>query len=170
MKLKFPIFNYSEQQFWGFSDCERFVLVAAWLCDIQKVKETKRNSGVWVDWFLSLCGLGPGYAWCAAFVSACFKLAKIETGPKSGRARVANWYQWAKENNLLVENESPRRGDLWGYVNSDGTGHIGIVTNKRAPYVFTIEGNTNESGSREGTAVLRKQRDVRGCFIIRWKR
>jgi hypothetical protein len=58
---------------------------------------------------------------------------------------------------------SPSRGDIVVYRFS----HIGIVTATNTTGVSTIEGNTNEAGSREGTAVLRKERQntVIRCFI-----
>lgn len=45
--------------------------------------------------------------------------------------------------------------------------HIGIVTGAAGATIQTIEGNTNEAGSREGTAVLRKDRALGlvRCFI-----
>lgn len=37
-------------------------------------------------------------------------------------------------------------------------GHIGVVESVDGNFMYTIEGNTNAAGSREGTAVLRKKR------------
>lgn len=55
------------------------------------------------------------------------------------------------------------RGDIVVYTFS----HIGIVDGTGSGSVQTIEGNTNEQGSREGTTCRKKQRalaQVR-CFI-----
>ena len=47
-------------------------------------------------------------------------------------------------------------------LHRDGTGHTGIVERVHANgTISTIEGNTNLSGSREGTSVLRKRRAIR---------
>jgi hypothetical protein len=39
-----------------------------------------------------------------------------------------------------------------------GLGHTGIVEKFDDNFIYTIEGNTNDTGSREGIMVCRKQR------------
>jgi hypothetical protein len=58
---------------------------------------------------------------------------------------------------------SPHRGDVVVFTFS----HIGIVDTVGSGSVTTIEGNTNQAGSREGTHVLNKTRefDRIRCFI-----
>lgn len=124
-------------------------------------RETKRNSSTWVDLFLRAVGLAPGYAWCASFVYWCLTESgwPAESLPEKRRAAgVITWSRWAEERGLIVS--EPRRGDLMFWVNPDGTGHIGFVTKATKTEVFTIEGNTNDAGSREGDGVYRKTRRI----------
>ena len=41
-----------------------------------------------------------------------------------------------------------------------GTGHTGIVESVSGGFINTIEGNTNESGSRNGIGVFKRQRKI----------
>ena len=52
----------------------------------------------------------------------------------------------------------PTRGCLFAYLNPDGGGHIGFVTKVVLGVFSTIEGNTNDDGSREGYKVCRRTR------------
>ena len=122
--------------------------------------EVKRNSSPWVDRFLSAVGLNPGFPWCAAFVYWTCRTAGVPADLLPSRrqaAVVVNWRNWARREGLITT--KPRRGDLMFWVNSDGrTGHIGIVTKFENGVAYTIEGNTDEEGSREGDGVFRKER------------
>lgn len=163
--IRFPLMGQSEARFWALPGRERMVLIAAYLCDVVKVREVKPNEGFWVNRILARTGLGPGYAWCAAFISFCADLAEYDIGPKKGRAAVRNWFDWAKKDNRV--GFKPRRGDLYGWVNPDGRGHIGIATNIVGGKVLGIEGNTNAQGSREGDGAYRKERPVAEVDWIR---
>jgi hypothetical protein len=75
--------------------------------------------------------------------------------------------QWARTQNCLIFEPNgphgPHKGDIVVYTFS----HIGIVEGTGVGALQTIEGNTNEQGSREGTTCRRKARplgQVR-CFI-----
>jgi hypothetical protein len=52
----------------------------------------------------------------------------------------------------------PKAGDVFIMDFGKGLGHTGIVLKTDANFIYTIEGNTNDSGSREGIAVCNKQR------------
>ena len=120
------------------------------------VRETRPNRGFWVQKFLASVGLGPGWAWCAAFVSWCLLEAgadKAKLPPR--RAAVRDWVAWADLGGRL--RPEPRRGRLFWWL--DGSqGHIGYVTEVVGTTVKTIEGNTNDRGSREGDGVYRRER------------
>jgi hypothetical protein len=134
----------------------RALLIAAWLCDVAKVREAGGNNrGYWPDTF-ALRGKSPvGSPWCALAVWYCLLEAGNRDGPRMP-GRVAEWATWAKETGRLVRR--PRRGNLAYWLNSNGTGHIGFVLKTLGPFVWTIEGNTNDGGSREGDRMLRKVR------------
>ena len=118
-------------------------------------------------------GATDGYPWCCAFVSMCVQKL-IDKSIYYGHVKkpytpsVTNFRtRWAPSQNCLIFNPnsekiySPHKGDIVVYTFS----HIGIVesVNANGP-LNTIEGNTNEAGSREGTTLRRK---VRKLGIIR---
>lgn len=120
---------------------------------------------------LVINGQTDGYPWCAAFVSFCVqKLLNNSpafttvTPPKE--ASVSRFLNvWAKNNRCLVFPKDstffkPRRGDIVVFTFS----HIGIVESVSGRMITTIEGNTNDAGSREGSVVARK---VRTSSIIK---
>ncbi len=137
------------------------------------VKETGENragkSKVLLEIFksdsLSVNGKTDGYPWCAAFVSFCVQklLANspfFTTTTPPREASVSRFLNiWAKNNNCLVfpknsEFFSPQKGDIVVFTFS----HIGIVESVSGKMITTIEGNTNDAGSREGSVVARKVR------------
>lgn len=122
------------------------------------------NTGVEVNEYQRVAGMGSdgGFFWCACFVYWCM----IKAGykgillPNKGKcAAVRNWKSWGKRKGIRESN--PQRGDLFYWTNSSGAGHIGFVLSKPVLGVFrTIEGNTSEEGSRNGTKVAKRFRTV----------
>ncbi|WP_299432108.1 CHAP domain-containing protein [uncultured Aquimarina sp.] len=125
------------------------------------------NLGPHVEMYLTSVELGPGYAWCAAFVSWCYQNAGIQT-PLSGwvpsyalqRKRI---YQRGK-----FELEEPQKGDLFliWYHTLNRPAHIGFIDQWREKWVVTVEGNTNDNGSREGDGVYRKRRLKKQIWVV----
>lgn len=145
---------------------ENALLIAAHLCDVEHVREVGVNRGFWVERFLAGVGLGPGYSWCAAFVAFALKQAGWKDLPK-GAAAVRNWASWAKANGRITA--KPERGDLFFWLNADGTGHMGFVVEATPTTVRTIEGNTNTAGSREGDGCYRRTRSRADVSFISMK-
>lgn len=132
------------------------------------------NRGKRVEEYLRSVGLGPGYPWCASFVNWSLEQVGVKVGPDSG-ATIA-WRNWARQKRCLftiadskhgapglrAEEARPQRGDLFGWTNRDGTGHIGWIAEVKRDLlglkIRTVEGNTNKEGSREGDRVLSKWR------------
>lgn len=125
------------------------------------------------DW-LSPSGVTDGYAWCCSFVSMCVqKLIRqhdIYSSIRPPRTASVSGFRtrWAPRQNCLIfrphdQSYRPSRGDIVVFKFS----HIGIVDTTGLRGVTTIEGNTNEAGSREGTSVMNKTRanSVIRCFI-----
>lgn len=116
------------------------------------------NRGQKVEEYLKSCGLSGGYPWCAAFVRWC--LLKAGVDPKKatefGAAVIGDYHAAGKQGALRT---LPQRGFLGGFLNKDGTGHIYFITDVNGDGSWqTIEGNTNDDGSREGYKVARKKR------------
>ena len=131
-----------------------------------------QNSGPWVRVYMD-GRQGPSWPWCAGFVTHILRQAAPPDGGIAIGSRtfscdvLANDY--AKMGKLLVQpdaktvSEKVKPGDLFFVVNrsnpSDRT-HVGIVTKVEPGVVHTIEGNTNDEGSREGHEVCARVRGV----------
>lgn len=103
----------------------------------------------------------PGFAWsdkqpwCATFVQWCLWQAgvNVPTGARSaGCATSAAAYKKAGR-----FTEYPGLGFQVFYGANGGT-HTGIVYSYDDTYIYTYEGNTNDSGSAEGDGVYAKKR------------
>lgn len=126
---------------------------------------TGHNDGIAVEKYLKSVGLGKGYAWCMAFMYWCFKEAAIKLGvdnPLKETGGVAD--QWNSSKGTKVN--APQVGAIFFIIHADGTGHAGIcgsgflTESGIATSFHTIEGNSNNTGSREGTTVVRHTRHL----------
>jgi len=134
-------------------------------CDVGKQEDAAHtNGGPYVLRLLSYLGIKFKAPWCASFVYSKFVDAGVDKGrlPKNGASTEA-WYQWALKNGRLRDSKKfqPRRYDL--FVETNGReGHMGFITDSLSKALRdfrTIEGNTNDDGSRDGYAVCRRTRD-----------
>lgn len=133
------------------------------------IKEaTGNNDGEVVEMFLSVAGLGKGYAWCAAFVAYCHK----EVGaviPKSP-AWSPSWFPKAN----VIDKDTALTGDVFGLYYSElkRIGHVGFIDENwddKGSTIITVEGNTNSDGVREGDGVHRKRRNKKQIYkVSRW--
>jgi hypothetical protein len=113
------------------------------------VTEAARNSGPQIDLYLADVQLGPGYPWCAAFVSWCFDQAG-GADPRTAGC----WHMWRSY--IARRAEAPAPGLVFILDHGHGLGHCGIVETVNGDGTLTtIEGNTNADGSREGDCVAR---------------
>ena len=119
----------------------------------------------------SLAGFGQGFAWCAAFISACAQKAGIANVLIS-KQTAAGWLQEATVlyyggtwidgpyNNGGVA-VTPMPGDIISFANASYHGrghatHVGIVEYVEDGYVHTIEGNTNDECARRSYALPKR--------------
>jgi hypothetical protein len=145
------------------------------------------NRGQMVELFLAGVKQGPGAPWCAAFVHHAGYWSHFDSAagrsfwPLPATASCFLLGAFAEQNRVLVD--QPQAGDVFLQFNVALArfAHTGIIisvdrVNDRPsgrPWYdcTTIEGNTNEEGSREGNAVVIKKRvfypDMRDRFI-RW--
>lgn len=130
-------------------------------------EKTGQNDGVMVEQYLESVGRHRGDAWCAAFVYWCHHEVGIKA-PKSGWS--PSWF--TKKNTIYIRGvddyKEVRQGDVFGlYFNSLGRiGHVGFVDIPGENVTITVEGNTNEAGSREGDGVYRKRRLSRQIYKV----
>jgi hypothetical protein len=117
------------------------------------------NWGKPVQDYLKTVGINFPASWCMAFVYWCYDQTCKEKGianPLVKSGGVLNCWNSADKKYRVVG--KPQAGDIFIMDFGKGLGHTGIVEKVDANFVYTIDGNTNDSGSREGIEVCRKQR------------
>ena len=131
------------------------------------VEQGGANRGKEVARYLASTGLGPGYPWCAAFVSWCYQQARIDA-PRS--AWVPAFFAKGKMIYLRskFQSKTPETGDVFSiwYAHLGRPAHIGFVDRWGENWIITVEGNTNEGGSREGIGVFKKRRLRRQVYAV----
>jgi hypothetical protein len=124
-----------------------------------------RSGGHWnnLQKYAGIVGHGNGFAWCATFVAAIAKLAGVaDLYPNTASCDVAG--RWFKDRGRW--SEYPAVGAQVFYGTAADLNHTGIVVAYDADTITTIEGNTNDDGSREGDGVYLKTRDRRSSNIV----
>lgn len=107
----------------------------------------------------------PTHSWCCYFTEMVAKEAFGKNDPNwsafdklfqpSCTATFANF----KGSSKFKVGNIAKKGALAVWRHGNGwKGHIGVVEKVEGDIMYTIEGNTNLAGSREGTHVLRKKR------------
>jgi hypothetical protein len=135
------------------------------------VRETSRNRGPQVDQYITSVGLNPAgaFSWCQAFVYWCFDQAAQKAQIANPCVKTAGVLDhWAKcppaariyADRAFDDPTLIRPGAIFIVDHGAGKGHTGIVTRVFDGQVGTIEGNTNQAGSREGDGVYQKVRTI----------
>lgn len=117
------------------------------------VKEDQENSSARVDQYNAYVGF-KSVPWCASFVSWCHA--------KAGYAQPRTaWSPSLFPRNRLVRD--PLAGMVMGiyFPSLKRIAHCGFVAKVRGDWLETIEGNSSNNGSREGTGVFRRLRHKR---------
>ncbi|MBU2552169.1 MAG: CHAP domain-containing protein [Proteobacteria bacterium] len=126
-----------------------------------------QNKGPWVRLYCQGHD-GTPWAWCAGFVSYIVASACREFGvrnPLKYTMSCDNLADQAQRLGILANGPEtgPRPGDIFLNVsprNKRDWVHTGIVTGVDGGEVRTIEGNTNDDGSREGYEVCTRRRAI----------
>ncbi len=128
------------------------------------------NKGPEVNAYLKSVGLGGGFFWCMAFVHWCFERAAKGRGsanpfPKTagcldawnrvGRANPARRISAAQ---ARVNPSLIKPGMVFILDLGKGNGHTGFVRQSIGGALRTIEGNSNNGGSRNGVGVFELNR------------
>ncbi len=128
---------------------------------------TNNNDGVRVENYLSVSGLGKGNPWCASFVAWNFKQVGIKApnsaySPDWFRTNIVYKKSWQKTD------YKSKKGQVFGlwYESKKRIAHVGFIDSEDKNNYYTVEGNTNEAGSREGDGVYRKIRSKKSVYII----
>ena len=126
-----------------------------------------------VNQYLKAVGLQPGYAWCQAFMYWCYNEAAkqlAQVNPTLKTASVAEC--WNKTVAKMKTTKEAAIHDItliqpgaqFILLFDNGTGHTGMIERVEqtgtSTVLHTIEGNSNNDGSREGYAVVRHTRKL----------
>jgi len=137
------------------------------------------NWGPKVKEYLNSVDINFPAFWCAAFVYWCFekaseKLSKRNPVFKTGHV-LTHWNN--ADSKVIAKNDAVNNpeliepGSIFIISTGGGAGHTGIVESVHGGYITTIEGNTNEAGSRNGIGVFRRERKIndinKGYLIYR---
>ena len=132
------------------------------------IREKGNNSGKEVEMYLASAGLAKGNPWCASFVQwSMLQCTDI-------KITAAGWVpSWFPQKKLIfvrgkLDIKPPQAGDLIGiwFANKNRLAHIGFYESQEGDFIISVEGNTNEEGSREGDGVYRKKRIARTIHSI----
>lgn len=142
------------------------------------------NRGPEVDGYLTAVGLDPAagsFAWCVAFTHFCYHKAAEQLGIPNPHVKTAgvldHWNRSAAKPKVVrvtsdkAANDTSRvkPGSLFIIDLGKGLGHSGMVIEVANGRLVTIEGNTNDNGSRNGIGVFkrdaRKIADINKGFI-----
>ena len=100
-------------------------------------------------------------AWCATFVSwVALKAEVADLYPST--ASCLTGVEWFKERKRF--SDYPAIGAQVFFGVSGGT-HTGIVYSYDSDYIYTVEGNTNDSGSPQGDGVYLQKRARRDKYV-----
>ena len=129
-------------------------------------REEPGNSGPVVDKILASVGLeGTGAPWCAAWV---VYIGDETFGKNQNPFPRSAWSpdfvkdpKWDRG-----RGQTPDRADAFGiyFQSLKRVAHTGIIEKVEGKWAVTIEGNTNDDGSREGDGVYRKRRPL--CTLL----
>jgi len=116
------------------------------------------NWGKPVQDYLKCVGLNLPASWCMAFVYWCFNEAAKQKGILNPLVKSGGVLNCWNKADAMYKVTNPQPGDIFIMDFGKGLGHTGIIEKTDANFIYTIDGNTNDSGSREGIEVCRKQR------------
>jgi hypothetical protein len=127
------------------------------------------NRGPRVNQMLAYTGLGGGYFWCAAAVTAWGVEALGKLWPVPRSADCDTILGWARNEGVLHKS-NPQPGDLFLCMRgSYDAFHIGVVTQViDEDTIRAWEGNTNPGGSRNGYGVFLRRRSRHNLWYVRW--
>lgn len=117
------------------------------------------NWGADVKKYLASVGINSPAPWCMSFVYWCFSQAANELGVPNPLFKTGGvLLQYQKRKNDFGLRANPQAGDIFIMQFKGGLGHTGIVEKSDEQFIYTVEGNSNEDGSREGYEVCRHKR------------
>ena len=147
----------------GAPHLEQFLAAAKYFVGIKESPDgSNRFTSAKGKEMVRLAGFGSGFAWCAAFVSACAQKAGV-AGKVIEKQTGAGWLQQSTvlhcggkwiDGPLMGKSATPMPGDIISFGDSKYHGHghathVGIVEYVDGGKVHTIEGNTGNACKRK---------------------
>jgi len=136
----------------------KHIEVAISQLEVQEIPKGS-NWGEDVQKYLKSVGISFPASWCMAFVYWCCKEAGLNARLIKTGGVLRMWNDVPKS----MKHTEPLAGDIFIMDYGKGLGHTGFVEKVQADKIFTIEGNTNDTGSREGYEVCRRVREISKC-------
>ena len=132
-------------------------IVAAAAKEVGVREKTGHNDGTKIAEYLRSVGLNRPEPWCAAFVCYIYQNEGFSK-PRSG------WTPDLFPTSRLARSALP--GNIIGiyFPGLKRIAHVGIIEKANGSWIYSIEGNTNVSGSREGDGVYRRTRHIRTIY------
>lgn len=143
------------------------------------VRESPSNWGPKVRSYLASTHISFPASWCAAYVWWCIaetaarlKMPSLTAAFRGITPRNFAYcpyvLAWARREGILRTTPAP--GDFFLSLRGSGSArHIGFVTATGPGWFDTLEGNSNSSGSPEGTSVCANRRQASGRYaFVRW--
>lgn len=130
---------------------------------------TGNNDHPMITKAMRLCGLdgNKGYPWCAACMADIHEKAGI-SAPYS--ARVTDWFKtnviWQTRFGKTDLKVLPGTVGALYYTHLGRLGHIFLIVGEDKNNYYTLEGNTDGSGTREGDGFYRKIRSKKSVSAL----
>ena len=141
----------------------------------QKEEPKGSNKGPMVNLYLKSVGLNGGYAWCQAFVHWCYDQAAavgkvanpvVKTGGVHDCWNKADKAFKKAKAEVIAQHSVVVPGSQFILLFPNGNGHTGIVEKIENNVIYTIEGNSNDDGSREGYEVVRHKHNLTDKSLV----
>ena len=104
----------------------------------------------------------PNQPWCAMFISWCARQAGISKDILQNSAVAAPDAKYFNIPYYDGASYTPQKGDLFF---TKSWSHVGLVYYIDGSYFYTIEGNSNTTGSSEGTSVVTNRRKISNFYF-----
>lgn len=104
----------------------------------------------------------PNQPWCAMFISWCARQAGISKDILQNSAVAAPDAKYFNIPYYDGASYTPKKGDLFF---TKSWSHVGLVYYIDGSYFYTIEGNSNTTGSSEGTSVVTNRRKISNFYF-----
>jgi hypothetical protein len=111
------------------------------------------------------------WAYCAIFAKLCtfeylsqFNSPKIDDLKPLFSPMAVVTYSWFKKAGFTSEIPTGNSLVVWQHIENgepQQTGHMAILKKLEYPDLITIDGNTNQAGSREGDGIYEKRRTIK---------